>query len=233
MAIKIEFSRHDGLEDPFPPVPANQILPDWYKEANSYWNDEKRPRKDRQYVTIKRCVPVLDSMSSGYLIRLSQDVYVEQLEDGPYFHWRTDAVNVNNALITEHGAFQVQKHPDNQYGYQLKIENPWLIKTPKGYSCMFLPPMHRDNDLIVLPGVVDTDSYYERVHFPFNLKDKKFEGMLKAGTPIVQVVPFKRESYKMVVKDPDTKLHKKNGMIASSNLFDAYRNNFWTRKEYR
>jgi len=233
MAIKIEFSRYDGLEDPFPPLPANQLLPEWYKEAHSYWQDKKKPNKEHPYTTIKRCVPVLDAMSSGYLIRLGQDIYVEQLEDGPYVHWRVDTVSNQGSLITEHSEFQVQDHPDNQYGYQLKLENPWLINTPKGYSCMFIPPMHRDNEVIILPGVVDTDSYYERVHFPFNLKDKNFEGLIPAGTPIVQVVPFKRESYRISVSNPDTERHKRNGLIASSKIFDAYRNNFWTRKEYR
>lgn len=233
MAVKIEFSRYDGLEDIYPPIPANQMLPTWYKEAQSYWQDQKRPLRDQPYVTIKKCVPVLDSMSSGYILRLGQDIFIEQQSDGPYIHWRTDAVNSQGSLITEHAEFQVQQHPDNQYGYQLKIENPWLIKTPKGYSCMFLPPMHRENQILILPGVVDTDSYYERVHFPFNLKDKDFDGLIPAGTPIVQVVPFKRESYKMDVVQPDKKLHQKNGLIASSKLFDAYKNNFWHRKEYR
>ena len=232
MSVKIEFSRFDGVEDIFPPIPANMDLPQWYKDAQSYWNDTKRPMRNRSFTTIKRCVPILDALSAGYLLRTNQDLFVEQLDDGPYIHWREDAVQ-KTALITEHDAFQVQNHPLNQYGYQLKMDNPWLIKTPKGYSCMFVPPMHRDNQIIILPGVVDTDEYYERVHFPFNFKDKNFEGMIPAGTPIVQVIPFKRESYKYSITQPIEKEHKHNAMKASSKIFDAYRTLFWHRKEYR
>lgn len=234
MSIKIEFSRFDGIEDPFHPIPASKMLPEWYKNASSYWNDKKIPQRDMPFTTVKKCVPVFDSITSGYFILTNQDIYIEKTEDGPYFHWREDSVISDKSipLITEHTAFQAQGHPDNQFGYQLKFDNPWLIKTPKGYSCMFIPPVHRENQIIILPGVVDTDSYYERVHFPFNLKDKDFEGMIPAGTPLVQVIPFRRDKFKMEITQPDKKAHKKNAIIASSKIFDAYRNNFWNRKEY-
>lgn len=235
MSIKITFSRYDGLDDPFHPVPASKALPEWYQSAQSYWNDKKEPQKDRAFTTVKKCIPVFDSITSGYLIRLGQDVFVEQTESGPYFHWREDAVKSPESLpmITEHSSFQAQGHPLNQFGYQLKIDNPWLINTPKGYSCMFIPPMHRDNQIIILPGVVDTDVYYERVHFPFNFKDKDFNGMIPAGTPIAQVIPFKRESYYMSITEPDKKRQLNTGLRTGAKLFDAYRNIFWNRKEYK
>jgi dUTPase len=93
--------------------------------------------------------------------------------------------------------------------------------------------MHRDNDLIVLPGVVDTDKYYEAIAFPFNLKDKNFEGMLEAGTPIAQVIPFKRESYSMEVVELDKKRNIVHRRTIASKIYDSYRNGFWSRKEYK
>jgi hypothetical protein len=235
MSIKIEFSRYDGLEDLFPPVPASKDLPEWYQNAQSYWNDSKRPQKDKAFTTVKKCMPVFDSLTSGYLIRTNQDIYVDQTENGPYFHWREDVSPLPGKLplITQHSAFQAQEHPLNKYNNQLKIDNPWLIKTPKGYSCLFIPPVHRHKTIVILPGVVDTDSYYERIHFPFNFIEKGFEGMIPAGTPIAQVIPFKRESYKMEVTKPDINKQLATGMKTASRLFDAYRNLFWSRKEYK
>jgi hypothetical protein len=235
MSIKIEFSRYDGLEDPFPPLPASKYLPEWYQNAQSYWNDTKKPQREQPFTTVKKCIPVFDSITSGYILRTNQDMYVDQTDNGPYFHWREDASPKPGKLplISEHSEFQAQGHPLNDYGYQLKLDNPWLIKTPKGYSCMFIPPMHRENPIVILPGVIDTDRYYERVHFPFNLKEKNFEGMIPAGTAIAQVVPFKRESYKMEVTKPDTQKQLSTGMKTGSKLFDAYRNLFWVRKEYK
>jgi len=233
MAKKIQFSRYDNTLDIHYPVPSSNLLPDWYKNAKSYLNDEKRPNMNEPYVTVKRCVPVFDAITSGYIIVLSKDMYCEQTPSGPYFHWRSEGENDNSTMITQHNHFQAQGHPDNELGYQLKIENPWIIKTEPGYSCMIVPPMHRDNKIVILPAVVDTDSYYEKVNLPFNLKDKNFEGLIPAGTPIAQVIPFKRESYKMEISGLDEDRSLRNQKTIASRLFDAYRNTYWSRKEYK
>jgi hypothetical protein len=167
------------------------------------------------------------------MIVLGQDMYCEQTEAGPYFHWRAEGGDQKDEVLTQHNHFQVQGHPENNLGHQLKIENPWLIKTEPGYSCMVLPPLHRDNQLVILSGIVDTDKYYEKINLPFNLKDKYFEGMIEAGTPIAQVIPFKRESYEMEIVPLDKKRSFINQRTVASKLFDAYRNLYWSRKEYK
>ena len=234
MAKKIYFSRYDETEALYTPGPANKFIPDWYKNAKSYLDDQKKPNSKQAYTTIKRCMPVFDSMTAGYMIVLDRDMYCEKTEDGPYFHWRTEsAISNPDNILTQHEFFQVQKHPENNLGHQLKIENPWVIKTEPGYSCLIIPPLHRDNVLIILPGIVDTDSYYEQINLPFNLKDKDFDGLIEAGTPIAQVIPFKREAYEMEIVPLDKKRSLRNQKTIASRLFDSYRNTYWTRKEYK
>lgn len=233
MAKKIKFSRYDNAEVAYQPAPSSKFLPEWYKNAQSYLNDEKKPNVGLPFVTIKKCIPVFDAITAGYMIVLNRDMYVQQLEDGPYFHWRTEDKEEKEDVLTEHHEFQVQGHPDNNLGYQLKIENPWLIKTEPGYSCMILPPLHRDNDIVILPGVVDTDKYYQTINLPFNLKFKDFEGMIEAGTPIAQVIPFKRESFVMSVVPLDSNQKLSTQRAVASKLFDAYKNIFWSRKDYK
>lgn len=233
MAKKIYFSKTDGNEAIYNPLPASRVMPEWYKNAQSYLNNNKKPSVDAAFVTIKKCVPVFDSITAGYLILLGRDIYCEQTETGPFFHWRTEGSDEAEKVLTQHTDFQVQGHPENTLGHQLKIENQWIIKTEPGYSCLIVPPMHRDNKIIVLSAIVDTDKYYEKINLPFNLKDNNFEGMIEAGTPIAQVIPFRRESYKMEVVPLDKKRSLKNQTTVSAKLFDAYRNSFWARKEYK
>jgi hypothetical protein len=233
MAKKIYFSRYDNTEAVYNPTPASKLIPEWYKNAKSYLNNEKKPSIDEAFITIKKCVPVFDSMTAGYLILLGRDLYCEQTETGPFFHWRTEGDEESGKVLTQHVDFQVQGHPDNTLGHQLKIENQWIIKTEPGYSCLITPPMHRDNQIVVLSAIVDTDKYYEKINLPFNLKNDKFEGMIEAGTPIAQVIPFKRESHKMEVVPLDEKRSLNNKRVVSAKLFDAYRNLFWSRKEYK
>jgi hypothetical protein len=233
MAKKIYFSIIDDTQSLYNPVPSSKIMPEWYKSAKSYLNNQKKPSVDQASVTIKKCVPVFDSITAGYLILLGRDIYCEQTESGPFFHWRAEGDNEFGKVLTQHADFQVQNHPDNTLGHQLKIENQWMIKTDPGYSCLIIPPMHRDNQIVVLPGIVDTDKYYEKINLPFNLKNDTFEGMIEAGTPIAQVIPFKRESYKMEVVPLDKKRSANNQRAVAAKLFDAYRNIFWARKDYK
>ena len=46
----------------------------------------------------------------------------------------------------------------------------------------------------VLDGVVDTDTYYNNINFPFIWTGGSGEFVIPKGTPLVQVIPFRRES---------------------------------------
>ena len=58
-----------------------------------------------------------------------------------------------------------------------KFGNKWLIKTPPGYSCLFIHPMNRvENRFKLIEGIVDTDTYVNTINFPFilNKRDEQF-----------------------------------------------------------
>jgi len=60
----------------------------------------------------------------------------------------------------------------------LNIKNPFGVKTPKGYSCLFVDPMHGDaKPFKCLPAIVDTDEFTTPLNFPFFL-DKNFSGII-------------------------------------------------------
>ena len=85
-----------------------------------------------------------------------------------------------------------------------KLLNPWHIQTPPGYSCLFLPPLNRENKYFsIIPGIVDTDEYQSIINFPIILKqvnDEPIDVTIWKGTPYVQVIPFKREKWKAEIK---------------------------------
>ena len=78
--------------------------------------------------------------------------------------------------------------------------NPWKIKTPKGYSCLFVPPLNNSDDRFsIIPGIVDTDTFPSEINFPIIINGDKYpvlETTIKKGTPYVQIIPFKRDSGK-------------------------------------
>lgn len=232
--IKVTFTDYaNSVPKEYYPVPAKKILPDWYKDMSSYIRGKKEIFTEEAAgvtsSTIKKCMPVFDALTAGYIIPLPCDVYVFQENGAPAFKW-PDQI----AYVGKHAASQLGGHPASTGFPPAKFINTWIIKTPPGYSCMFIPPMHHGNVFKVLEGIVDTDTYHGAVEFPFQLNDVSWEGLIPAGTPMVQVIPFKRESWSHEVIN--TAKEAESQFIVSKSLrsvfFEAYKNKFWHKKDF-
>ena len=231
----IKFTDTLGVPEEYYPKPADKFIPSWYKNLESYLNEIKAPTgQGTTTATIKRCMPVFDAMVSGYIIVSPADVYISQttLDDGTkksWFEWS------NFGLITFHPVEQAPQHPkvNGNMSYP-KWTNPWSIKTPKGYSTFFTQPMHRESLFTILPGIVDTDVYSGPVNFPFVLNDPDFQGLIPAGTPIAQVIPIKRDDWKMKLgsKKDFIEQQKVNNKLKTK-FFDSYKIMFRQNKSYK
>ena len=226
--MKITFTNISGV-DIEQPQPASKFIPDWYKNIESYMSGNKKPNGDGGTdATIKRCMPVFDAITAGYIIISPADVYVSIKEEKQFFEWST------LGLISFHPIEQAPEHPmRNQHAYP-KWMNPWAIKTPKGYSTLFTQPMHRESVFTILPGIVDTDTYTAPVNFPMVINDPNFEGLIPKGTPIAQVIPFKREDWQMEIGSIE-ELKEQHSITQKlqTKFFDRYKSMFWSRKEYK
>lgn len=207
-------------------------MPEWYKNTNSYING--KTKKIDSVVgnasTIKKCMPVTDMLTTGYILKTYQDINVSKDENG--------IISYTSAMINieSHDAIQFFLHPINKNNQPApKIINPWSIKTPKGYSCLIIPPTHKENKYFsILEGVVDTDKYSSPINFPFVLNDVNFQGIIPAGTPMALVIPFKRENWNMKKGNEKNMKESRNVQILLSSLFfDRYKNLFWSPKRYK
>lgn len=232
----IKFTDTIGVPEEYLPVPASRLIPEWYKSLESYIGGEKRPDGNAgTTATAKRCMPIFDAITGGYIISTHTDLWVSQRQDEngkivPYYEW------ANFGAISFHPKQQLPEHPDGE-GHEMsypKWNNTWAIATPPGYSCLFISPLHRETPIIVLPGVVDTDTYSAPVNFPFVLRDPKMDGIIPAGTPIMQVIPFKREEWQMEIgSNEEFQQQAKVSNKLRSVFFDSYKRQFRQPKEYR
>ena len=227
--MKLTFTDTVGVDPAFSPAPARLFLPDWYKKTPPYITQEEAVMHGITPQTVKKCIPVFDAVTAGYVITTCVDVQVTHSDGLPFYQCPS------TAGLEFHPVFQAPNHPSQNGAPYPKWVNPWAVNTPPGYSCLFIPPMHNPNGIFtILPGVVDTDTYNVPVNFPFTLDDVKWEGLIPAGTPMVQVIPFRRDSWKMEFggEKEITALEKtKSRLIAL--LFNSYKRQFWSHKEYR
>jgi hypothetical protein len=247
---EIEFSAHEDyfLQKEDFPTPIKLNIPEWYKKLGHSVNDQ----------TVKGCMPFLDTLTSGYLLKLPQD-----------FHVRHNVENINNKGETIKDSFQTfglhnqspllyvkyinlnsapDVHPIKQLdGSPLinknknlpfyKILNPWTIKTPKGYSCLFVPPLNNSDDRFsIISGIVNTDTFPNEINFPIVINGDKYpvlETTIKKGTPYVQVIPFKRDSWKMIVKSRKQKEIQNSRLFYGLQILGTYKEKYWDKKSWK
>lgn len=226
--MKIIFTNTSGADLELPKL-ASQLVPEWYKQTDSYINKEKKPSgTGSTSATIKRCMPVFDAITAGYIIESPADVYVSIKDGAQWFEWS------DFGLIDFHPIEQAPNHPNKKPFSYPKWINFWSITTPKGYSTLFVQPFHRESVFTILPGIVDTDQYTPPVNFPFVINDPFFEGLIPKGTAIAQVIPFKRDSWTMKLGDKkNLEAQFKVAKKLQNKFFDKYKSAFWTKKEYK
>tara|TARA_R110000822_G_scaffold91995_1_gene211877 strand:+ start:1405 stop:2097 length:693 start_codon:yes stop_codon:yes gene_type:complete len=223
------------------PEPIKYNLPNWFKNLSHDHNNK----------TIKGCMPFMDTLTCGYLLKLPQDVHIKhgfKNEEGKKYTYLKYALSDKPKIAEDNYLNNVhpEVHPETQFkgssfseqnggGILNKWINPWIIKTPPGYSCLLIPPLNNKDDRFeIISGIVDTDTYDRQINFPFILNSIKYpelDTIISKGTPIVQVIPFRRDQWKMEVGV--SKVNKVATILKESfYLLRNYQKMFWRKKKW-
>tara|TARA_R110001592_G_scaffold50431_5_gene155981 strand:+ start:778 stop:1458 length:681 start_codon:yes stop_codon:yes gene_type:complete len=226
MQNKIEFILcNKSLENAIPyPKPASHFIPEQYKKL------EKLKNGDVNRATIKSCIPFLDALTFGYIIPFHQDYLIDAKEND-----FTVSASIPREVMEYHDKEQLTEEMSNGKQKAGKFKSEWIVVTPPGYSCLFIAPLNRKEERFqILSGVVDTDTYHNTTNIPFLNNRWNQQTLIKQGEPMVQVIPFKREPWKMKTgfrwfQDEHTlAIHK---LLTS--MVDKYKNKFWRKKSYK
>lgn len=199
---KITFKGLDKKHHDFMGVPksSQSLIPQWFKDIPMYATSKEKESKLKLFkgfdtnMTVRKCVPFVDAMTLGYTIDTPCEVILEQTEDkGYHINWK-----LNAEVFTLHSGNSMMIEPP--YGYHNHVSKfNWgtIPITPKGYSTLVLPSfIEHDSPFKALPAIIDTDVS----EFSFSLPvwvSNHHEGIIKMGTPIAQLLPFKRDNWKM------------------------------------
>jgi hypothetical protein len=207
------------------PKPAGRFIPEEYKKL------ERHTKNNLHQPTLKTCVPFLDAMTSGYIIPFDQDYIVDPIEDD----FSVVPANKEQDDFGFHNSTQLPDSWKEISGKNAgKFHNKWLIKTPPGYSCLFIKPINRlEPRFEIISGIVDTDVYINTIHFPFILHKRDEQFLIKKGDPMVQVIPFKREPWNSWSGFYHEKEHGKTLNTLLSKWMDRYKTMFWKKKSWK
>lgn len=186
------------------------------------------------------CPGLTDFANSGYIITAHTDIHIKANSIGTMVKvdWPSHITSQQRRVLEpkpfEYEIVDGLVKIEGVKKAVNKIPTPWMIESPEGYSAYILPAiMHSDflDKIHVYPGITDSDRFYT-VNFVFSAV-KECEFIIPAGTPLLQVIFFKRETFvaecrKSSEHEIDKYFHNK-----VSSVSNFYRRHFYGKKSYK
>lgn len=183
----------------YPILPAKKFIPEWYKKLQPIGEKSN---------TVKRCPGILKYLTEGYIVRTWLDVTIHtDLKHGNIkFDYTEDFRNVGRKNVFSYFQTSPPVSLMNQYTFGhnppfndgtfpqvLKWQLGWNARAPKGYDIWFAPlQYHFDPNLTATIGMLDT-RVTEQLNIQVMWHPTAETVHIPAGTPIVQLIPIKRE----------------------------------------
>jgi hypothetical protein len=222
-----------------PPKPTSKYTAEWYKKQPGQIDEKSSMANGVVFTTIKKCMPIFDMMTAGYVLAAPCDIFIDATDPNKLVYSVPQAMKqFQGDLFASHSPDQYSEYPLDRSKYHkdiIRLLPFWAVKTEKGTSSMFIQPQHGDDTpLTAFSAIVDTDTFMSDGHFSF-LVEKDFKGIIKQGTPLLQVVPFRREAWssEVVELEESENEFKKQRLSLRSTFLNAYKAKFRSKKEYR
>jgi hypothetical protein len=224
------------------PRPIGKTIPDWYRDADRFARNPETgqhwqlPDGGGKIPTWKACPAVFDVMGSGYTYCTPCDI--EFFEDS--------AGNIQaQVLDPQHQNFLYARDPLPQFvappGYHARHFAwwpDWALELPAGYSALYTHPLNRfELPFLTTNGIVDNDQAVLPSTMPFFFV-QGMTGVLPAGTPYAQIIPFKREHWvaeidtSLTVEEMEAK-NKANSAKFRQPDGGVYQRDVWERRKYQ
>jgi hypothetical protein len=235
--LELKFIPSGNIENLVAPEPSYKLVPQWYRDLAKHLTtndlEELNPVNDRggdgSNVSTKLCLPFQDAMTMGYMYLLEDDLHVELSKDGkPKLSWKKDLLLIDKRPHVDLAI------PDDVHPIHFGVKMNWFYETPEGYSLLLTMPINRPDLPFWTPsGVVDADIWGLPAFLPFFIK-RNFEGVIKKGTPVAQMIPIKREPWNLNIDEsPEAQEdHDLRSENRRSHITAHYRKFAWRKKQY-
>lgn len=242
MALTIKFvSNRSWLnkESVSKPEPIIKTIPDWYRKADrfakkpdgEFWD---LPNGGGKIPTWKACPAIFDIMGTGYTLKTPCDIEFVTGDFGKISAKVSEKRYED--FVSQRDPMPQFHNPEGYYESHFAWYPDWAIETPEGYSVLYSQPFNRfELPFLTTSGIIDNDKVNLPGTMPFFIK-KGFSGIVPAGTPYAQMLPFKREDWNSsIVIEPSSNLPKKN--MKNSAKYrkpngGIYKNEVWSKRTY-
>ena len=188
------------LEDCLP-KPTARYTPEWWKTLKI--DETKRTAYELYTGNIKHCPSFTDVFTSGYVVPMWMDIYLGYDKETGLSGTKSN--NVTNVGYHNGAALDLKNYKflGKETSAFFKAYSPWSIMAKPGISVMILPLFFNfDPDFSVVPGIIDAD-VINHLSPDIAYHSQNREIFIERGTPMFQVIPFRKEKITFGVKEID------------------------------
>lgn len=220
------------------PTPILKTLPEWYKNADRF---ARKPDGEHwsgpdggKIPTWKACPAIYDIMGSGYVYKTPCDIEF-YINDAGVLSARVEDPMYQD-FVSQRFPMPQFTHPHGYEQVHFAWWADWAVSLPEGYSALYSQPFNRyELPFITTNGIIDNDKVNLPGTMPFFVQ-KGWTGVLPAGTPYAQILPFKREDWdsEVVLVEPQQMYNDNMDNSAKYRLPDGgiYQREVWERRKY-
>lgn len=202
---------------------ARRVIPEWAKQ---------QVKKSKE-IKFAKCPGMFDMAQMGYIIPAWTDIHIKANKQGVVIKCAKNVPEVRVVPMKMDVVEGLAPFRDGVARQVWKIEVPWAVFCKPGYSAQVLPATFHSSFLdkvYVYPGVVDYEGFHSINLIISVLEECEID--IWAGEPLLQVIPYKRESITASCGKADEKEVDKHRFGFFSRLPNFYRKAFHHRKSY-
>jgi hypothetical protein len=203
----------------YPIIKAKEYKPLWLRDsALAYKQDLQNNSKTNHVNGTVKCSGIQSILNRGFILRTWHDLTIKTGTDPHKFEYiipeaissYLHARNYDSPLISwfdgEDPRMRVPV-PDGSLKTIIKLTMPWSVEIPKGWSLLIQPiPYPDETAFTATHGVLDQGNFFE-INPILVWHKMQSETLIKAGTPICQLIPIKNEQmdFENLPYDDETK----------------------------
>lgn len=193
-----------------PIVEAKECIPEWFKNLKGLqrvpvidiYNNQTNVSNELSplFASAKFCPAINDILSTGFIIKMWCDAEIKVYPNG----------SVQHAFSSSF--FKAESHSPLQYDgiiknfTNLKLISPWHFTCNKKIdfywsSPFYHTPVYEQNNIIIMPGLLNFHyNHVTNVNLLLPVKSEEYTIQLKAGQPLVHLLPLSKEQIKLSIK---------------------------------
>jgi hypothetical protein len=200
------------VKEKYPIVQSKDINFKWFRKSALAYKE-----KSKETLSVSgtaKCPGIHNITSEGYILRSWFDMSIKTTDDPnnfrflvpPQIQYYLREKNFNKDLIKWFSGDDPSMSiplPDHSLKTLIKITMPWAVYIPKNWSLLIMPiPYPDEPEFTCTHGILPSGNFHE-IHPIISWHKKQGELLIKAGTPLCQLIPIYNKKIDVDVLDYD------------------------------